>query len=59
MLDFLVREVFEYDLPIKGPKAAIGALVKKTKERTMGRYLFGTSSPIATLKLNCTVSPTP
>lgn len=41
------------------PIPAIGALVAKMKDRTAGRYLFGTNSPMATLKLNCTVSPIP
>jgi hypothetical protein len=45
--------------PIIGPNVAIGAFVKKMKDNTIGLYLFGTSSPTATLKLSCTVSPSP
>lgn len=46
-------------LPITGPNVAIGAEVRNTKDKIIGRYLFGTSSPIATLKESCTVSPRP
>lgn len=37
---------------MKGPNAETGALVRKIRDNTMGRYLLGTSSPTATLKLS-------
>ena len=41
------------------PNVAIGALVKKMNDRAMGRYLFGTSSPIAVPKESWIASPRP